>query len=53
MEKHGERSKMSWEHSSIFTTTQNKKREGKMKKLIKTSVSLFAVFALMITFSLQ
>ena len=52
MEKHGERSKMSWEHSSIFKTTQNN-REGNMKKLIKTSVSLFAVFALMITFSLQ
>ena len=35
-----------------FKTTQNR-REGKMKKLIKTSVSFFAVFALMITFSLQ
>ena len=34
-----------------FKTTQN--REGKMKKLIKTSVSFFAVFALMVTFSLQ
>ena len=51
MEKHGERSKMSWEWSLKFKTTQN--REGKMKKLIKTSVSFFAVFALMITFSLQ
>ena len=51
MEKHGERSKMSWECSLNFKTTQN--REGKMKKLIKTSVSFFAVFALMITFSLQ
>ena len=29
------------------------KERGKMRKLIKTSVSLFAVFALMITFSLQ
>ena len=37
---------------SNFKTTQNRK-EGKMKKLIKTSVSFFAVFALMITFSLQ
>ena len=36
---------------SKFKTTQN--REGKMKKLIKTSVSFFAVFALMVTFSLQ
>jgi len=27
--KHGERSKMSWEHSSIFKTTQNKKERGK------------------------
>jgi|TARA_Y100001970_G_scaffold146343_1_gene179721 TRAP-type mannitol/chloroaromatic compound transport system substrate-binding protein len=35
----------------IQTTTL--KREEKMKKLIKKSVSLFAVFALMITFSLQ
>ena len=52
MEKHGERSKMSWEHSSIYKTTQNN-REGNMKKLIKTSISFFAVFALMITFSLQ
>ena len=43
MEKHGERSKMSWEWSLKFKTTQN--REGKMKKLIKTSVSFFAVFA--------
>ena len=43
---------MSWECFSIFKTTQNN-REGNMKKLIKTSVSLFAVFALMITFSLQ
>ena len=43
---------MSWECASIFKTTQNK-REGNMKKLIKTSVSFFAVFALMITFSLQ
>ena len=51
MEKHGEHSKMSWECSFNFKTTQN--REGKMKKLIKTSVSFFAVFALMITFSLQ
>ena len=51
-EKHGEHSKMSWECSSIYKTTQNN-REGKMKKLIKTSISLFAVFALMITFSLQ
>ena len=51
MEKHGERSKMSWEWSLKFKTTQN--REGKMKKLIKTSFSFFAVFALMITFSLQ
>ena len=51
-EKHGERSKMSWECSSIFKTTQNN-REGNMKKLIKTSISFFAVFALMITFSLQ
>ena len=42
---------MSWECSFNFKTTQN--REGKMKKLIKTSVSFFAVFALMITFSLQ
>ena len=37
---------------SNFKTTQNRK-EGKMKKLIKTSFSFFAVFALMITFSLQ
>ena len=51
MGKHGERSKMSWEWSLKFETTQNK--EGKMKKLIKTSVSFFAVFALMVTFSLQ
>ena len=51
MGKHGERSKMSWEWSLKFKTTQN--REGKMKKLIKTSFSFFAVFALMITFSLQ
>ena len=29
------------------------KERGKMRKLIKTSVSLFAVFALMITFSFQ
>ncbi len=29
------------------------KERGKMRKLIKTSISLFAVFALMITFSLQ
>ena len=42
---------MSWECSLNLKTTQN--REGKMKKLIKTSVSFFAVFALMITFSLQ
>ena len=42
---------MSWECSFNSKTTQN--REGKMKKLIKTSVSFFAVFALMITFSLQ
>ncbi len=51
MEKHGEHSKMSWECSLNFKTTQN--REGKMKKLIKTSVGFFAVFALMMTFSLQ
>ena len=51
MEKHGEHYKMSWECSLNFKTTQN--REGKMKKLIKTSVSFFAVFALMVTFSLQ
>ena len=42
---------MSWECSLNFKTTQNK--EGNMKKLIKTSVSFFAVFALMVTFSLQ
>ena len=51
MVKHGERSKMSWECSLINNVTQ--KREGNMKKLIKTSFSFFAVFALMITFSLQ
>jgi hypothetical protein len=28
MEKHGERSKMSWECSSIFKTTQNKRERG-------------------------
>ena len=43
---------MSWECSSIYKTTQNN-REGNMKKIIKTSISFFAVFALMITFSLQ
>ena len=53
MEKHGERSKMSWECSFNLKQLKTYKREGKMKKLIKTSVSLFAVFALMITFSLQ
>ena len=52
-DKHGERSKMSWECSLNLKQLKTYKREGKMKKLIKTSVSLFAVFALMITFSLQ
>jgi TRAP-type mannitol/chloroaromatic compound transport system substrate-binding protein len=52
-DKHGERSKMSWECSFNLKQLKTYKREGKMKKLIKTSVSLFAVFALMITFSLQ
>ena len=51
--KHGERSKMSWECSFNLKQLKTYKKEGKMKKLIKTSVSLFAVFALMITFSLQ
>ena len=37
---------------SNFKTTQNR-REGNMKKLIKTSFGFFAVFALMITFSFQ
>ncbi len=50
-EKHGERSKMSWECSLILK--QLKTREGNMKKLIKASFSFFAVFTLMITFSLQ
>ena len=44
---------MSWECSLNLKQLKTYKREGKMKKLIKTSVSLFAVFALMITFSLQ
>ena len=44
---------MSWECSFNLKQLKTYKREGKMKKLIKTSVSLFAVFALMITFSLQ
>ena len=52
-DKHGERSKMSWEYSFNLKQLKTYKREGKMNKLIKTSVSLFAVFALMITFSLQ
>jgi TRAP-type mannitol/chloroaromatic compound transport system substrate-binding protein len=52
-DKHGERSKMSWECSFNLKQLKTYNREGKMKKLIKTSVSLFAVFALMITFSLQ
>ncbi len=51
MDKHGERSKMSWERSLNSKTAQ--KKEGNMKKLIKTSISFFAVFALMVTFSLQ
>ena len=37
----------------FFNKQQLLKERGKMKKLIKTSVSLFAVFALMVTFSLQ
>ena len=37
---------------SNFKTTQNR-REGNMKKMIKTSFGFFAVFALMITFSFQ
>jgi len=38
----------------LFSNKQQLLKErGKMKKLIKTSISLCAVFALMITFSLQ
>ena len=37
----------------LLNKQQLLKERGKMRKLIKTSVSLFAVFALMITFSLQ
>jgi hypothetical protein len=39
----------------MFSYTNNSKlnKRGKMKKLIKTSFSLFAIFAIVITFSLQ
>jgi len=37
----------------LLNKQQLLKERGKMKKLIKTSVSVFAVFALMITFSFQ
>jgi len=45
---------LSKELEMFFLNKQQLLRErGKMRKLIKTSVSLFAVFALMITFSFQ
>ena len=44
---------MSWECSLTIKNNSKLNREGYMKKLIKTSFSFFAVFALMITFSLQ
>ena len=52
MEKHGEHFKQELE-MFFLNKQQLLKERGKMRKLIKTSVSLFAVFALMITFSLQ
>jgi TRAP-type mannitol/chloroaromatic compound transport system substrate-binding protein len=57
MDKHGEHFKMSWKCTSFRRTTRNK-REGKnmidkSKSLMKSFVSILAVFALMITFSFQ
>ena len=58
MDKHGEHFSMSWKCSSLVQTTLNNIRErinmsNKSKKLINSFVSIFAVFALMLTFSLN
>ena len=44
---------MSWKCSSFLKNNSNQNERGKMKKLIKTSFSIFAVFAVVFTFSLQ
>jgi TRAP-type mannitol/chloroaromatic compound transport system substrate-binding protein len=44
---------MSWKCSSFLKNNSNQNERGKMKKLIKTSFSIFAVFAIVFTFSLQ
>ena len=52
MDKHGEHFSMSWKCFLLSKKTTQKK-EGNMKNIIKTSFGLFAVFALMMTFSLH
>jgi len=57
MDKHGEHFKMSWKCFSLRLINSNKRKEdmknNKSKSLMNSVVSVFAVFALMMTFSFQ
>ena len=57
MDKHGEHFKMSWKCTSFKINNSKQKGEknmkNKSKSLMKSFISMFAVFAIVITFSLQ
>jgi TRAP-type mannitol/chloroaromatic compound transport system substrate-binding protein len=57
MDKHGEHFKMSWKCTSSKINNSKQKREenmiNKSKSLMNMFISMFAVFAIVITFSLQ